>query len=123
MADSEQRKGLGAWGESYARDFLLTLGYTIIERNYRSKTGEIDIVAEDNGCLVFVEVKTRSNRRFGGPEESFTARKEARLIALADEYIQKRALQPEDWRLDLVTLELTKGKKPEIQHIRNVTNS
>ncbi len=123
MEHSEQRRGLGAWGERHAKDFLLKLGYTIIESNYRSKTGEIDIVAEDKGCLVFVEVKTRRNRSFGGPEESFTVRKEERLALLADEYIQERCLQPEDWRLDLVTVEFIKGKKPDIQLIRNATNS
>ncbi len=124
MDISKGRKGLGAWGEGYAKDFLVKLGYNIIESNYRSRTGEIDIIAEDKGCLVFVEVKTRRTRSFGGPEESFTLQKEARLARLADEYIQKKHLQPLDWRLDLVTVEFVEGKRtPDIQLIRNATNS
>src|SRR5688572_6565615 len=105
MNSSKGRKGLGAWGESYAKDFLIKLGYTIIESNYRSRTGEIDIIAEDHACLVFVEVKTRRNRSFGLPVESFTVRKENRIGLLAEKYIQEKGLQPEDWRVDLITVE------------------
>ncbi len=124
MDASKQRRGLGTWGEQCAKDFLRKMGYSIIESNYRSRTGEIDIVAEENGCLVFVEVKTRRTRRFGIPAESFTVRKEERVGLLAAEYIQERGLEPKDWRVDLVTVELVGGtRRPIIQLFRYATNS
>lgn len=119
MSGIDGRRGVGAWGERHAREFLAKLGYRIIESNYRSRTGEVDIVAEEKGCLVFVEVKTRRSSNFGEPEEAITPRKEARLAALADEYIQARGLDPADWRVDLVTVRPQRGQNPEVRLIRN----
>ena len=68
-----ERTRFGDWGEEYARRFLEKKGYSIIEAKYRGKYGEVDIVAWDGDCLVFVEVKSRRTRAFGRPEESVTA--------------------------------------------------
>ncbi len=106
------RKDTGILGERLARDFLKERGYSIIESNYRCPEGEIDIVARFGDCLVFVEVRTRSSRRFGSPEESVTPAKKRRLIASAAHYYQDRPALPELWRIDFVAVELDRRGKP-----------
>ncbi|MBI4234640.1 MAG: YraN family protein [Chloroflexi bacterium] len=95
---------LGARGEEAACGFLTRRGYTILARNFRCREGEIDIVARKEEVLVFVEVRTRRSRTFGGPEESVTRAKEGRLVAAANRYLQEH---DEDlpWRIDLVGVE------------------
>ncbi|MCL6628515.1 MAG: YraN family protein, partial [Armatimonadetes bacterium] len=77
------RSTLGTQGEILAAKHLESLGYEIIERNYRSQFGEIDIVASQNGDLVFVEVKTRRNAKFGYPSESVNLKKQQKIIRTA----------------------------------------
>jgi len=104
------RGGLGRLGEDLAVDHLLKHGYTIRERNYRvAQLGEIDIVAEEAGCLVFVEVRTRRGRAYGTPEESITVAKKLRLVELAMSYRQSHeaAGLPVDQRIDVVAVEMT----------------
>ena len=72
---TQQRRRLGQRGEQLAAERLAAMGYEIVERNYRCKAGEIDLVARQGGGWVFVEVRTRRGDRFGTPEESVTARK------------------------------------------------
>ena len=79
----------GIRGEEIAADYLVKIGYEIIERNYRYKHSEIDLIAKNNGFLVFVEVKTRRSTKFGQPEEFVTPRQEAKIQAGAEEYILK----------------------------------
>lgn len=78
----------------------------IVERGWRTAQGEIDIVARDGDCWVFVEVKTRRGHTAGLPEEALTPRKAARLVELAQAYLAEHALSDVDWRLDLVAIEL-----------------
>lgn len=82
----------GRGGEDAAVLFLKTQGYVILERNCRLSGGEIDIIAQDGGCLVVVEVKTRRGSRFGSPFEAVDARKQRRLAAAALEYLAVRNL-------------------------------
>lgn len=77
---------IGKWGEDIACSFLEDKEYNIIERNFRVKCGEIDIIAEDDECLVFVEVKTRKNNDFGEPSEYVNYHKQQKLIRAANCY-------------------------------------
>ena len=116
-----KRSEVGALGESIAAAHLEGQGYTIRERNFRTREGEIDIIADKDGVLVFVEVKARRSRACGTPEESITPRKKERLIALADAYMEGRDGLPEAWRIDVVALEL--GRDGEVERIDVIENA
>ena len=117
-----RRRETGAKGEDIAEKHLRRLGYSIVERNYRCREGEIDIIAWQDDCLVFVEVKTRTGGGFGTPEESVTPLKQERLALLADAYIQGLGEPPEFWRIDVVGVELgSGGRVVRLEHIENVT--
>ena len=86
--------------------------------NYRCPHGEIDIVASDEDCLVFIEVRTKKSFDFGTPEESITPRKMEKLRATANHYLQNHDNVLPQWRIDFVGIELDrKGKPPRIEHI------
>ena len=86
------RKNVGDIGEDYAADMLTNSGYRIIERNYRTKVGEIDIIAIRDGVLHFVEVKTRNGFGYGYPSESVTEVKQRRIRKAAEQYLQTRRM-------------------------------
>ena len=98
------RRQLGAAGEADAVDHLRRAGYRILERNLRSRFGELDIVAQDGDCLVFVEVRTRRSRAMA-PEESITPAKGRRLAGLGMRYLQEHGLEEADWRIDVIAIE------------------
>jgi putative endonuclease len=97
-------KDLGDAGEAIAGRELLRLGFKIVETNYRVRAGEVDIIALDGDEYVFVEVKTRLGLQFGGPEEAITARKKARMIDVAQAYLEDISKPNADWRIDVVTI-------------------
>ena len=99
-------------GEKLARDFLERNGYEVLETNYRCHAGEVDIIAVQQGTLVFIEVRTRSNRQFGSPEESITPAKMRKLRAVAADYARSRDHLPESRRIDLVAVELDRHQRP-----------
>lgn len=114
---SSNRKKLGAWGESVAAEHLTAKGYDIVERNWRCRSGEIDIIAQTESQLVFVEVKTRRGRAMGSPEEGLTLRKAQKLIELAIIYVAELGREV-DWRIDLVAVELdASGRLLRCEHI------
>ena len=96
----------GRQGERIARRSLERRGYTILESNYRTGSGEIDLVAEVGGSLVFVEVRTRTSVRMGTPEESITPAKRSHLVAASEEYLQANQAEDREWRIDLVAIEI-----------------
>ena len=104
-----KRKELGARGEEIALRYLKSRGYRILERNYRIKFGEIDIIAEQGDNLVFIEVKTRSDNHFGSPFESVTTQKQKQLSKVGLEYISKQGWHNRPARFDVVGIELQKG--------------
>jgi len=106
------RSETGRRGEELARQFLEKRGFQIIETNYRCAEGEIDIVARQEDCLVFVEVRAKTSHKFGSPEESITATKKKRLIAIASRYLQAHDGLPPQWRIDFVAVEMDKKGKP-----------
>ena len=115
------RKQLGAWGERLAADHLQAKGYEIVQRNWRCRRGEIDLVAQAGAELVFVEVKTRRGRAMGTPEEGLTPHKARKLLQLAQYYLHEHELDDADWRIDLVAVELdAQGKLLRCEHIPNL---
>ncbi len=115
-----KRRDTGALGEKLARDFLKKRGYHILETNYRCPRGEADIVARHKDALVFVEVRTKTSREFGTPEESITPAKQERMRVVALHYRQTHDNLPQSWRIDVVAIELNqKGKPSRIELIEN----
>ena len=97
----------GRRGEEAARSVLKKRGYKIVETNARVRHGEIDVVAKKKDCHVFVEVRTRTSREFGTPEESITKRKRDKLVTCALDYVAThRELHDRAWRIDVVAIEL-----------------
>lgn len=119
-APNNDRQQLGRWGENVAATYLEAQGYQILSRNWRTRRGEIDLVAQIGETIAFVEVKTRRGREFGLPEEALTTKKAARLQSLAQAYMMQNDLDDVDWRIDLVAVELDqRGKLLRCEHIPN----
>jgi putative endonuclease len=117
------RKKLGGWGESYAAQYLTEKGYTILERNVRTAHGEIDLVADHQSVVVFVEVKTRTSRSYGYPEESVTPSKQAHLLASAQAYLQSHPDLLGDWRIDVIAIERRAAEdQPVVAHFENAVS-
>ncbi len=112
MPTTRARKNLGDSGERVAALFLEQRGYKIVERNYRTRSGEIDLIAEDADGLAFIEVRTRRGGGMSVPEESLTPRKRERLISMAQEFLsQREEFAERAWRIDFVAIELGQGGK------------
>jgi len=99
---TRERLAFGLHGEQLACEALGERGYAIVTRRYRTKHGEIDIVARDGETLVFVEVKTRRDGSFGGPEESVTLQKQQRLVWMATDYLVRQKVGEVACRFDVV---------------------
>ena len=112
----DNRRSLGDRGEDMAAAHLKKQGYKILERNYRTPIGEIDLVARHQGALVFIEVKTRRSRRFGSPQEAVHPAKQERLRNLAEYYLQQQGLGEVTVRFDVVGI-LWQEEKPQIEVI------
>jgi putative endonuclease len=104
-----QRKTLGVRGEDMAVDFLEKKGYTILCRNYRCRSGEIDIIARKKKILCFIEVKTRSTRAFGSPQEAVTPRKQQKIGRVALDFLQRHRLENQPARFDVVAVDFSSG--------------
>lgn len=102
------KRETGKQGEKIAADFIRKRGYKILNTNIRYPEGEIDIVARDKKELVFLEVRTKSDEKFGSPEESITTDKKNRLTSLSLRYIQKHS-SSESWRIEMVAVVLDKN--------------
>ncbi len=111
----------GRWGEKQAVRFLKAGGYKIIGERVRvGKHDELDVIAEDAGALVFVEVKTRRNENFGRPFSAVNKEKRKRLSRAAITYLKKKKLTPDYIRFDVVeVVGEPRGDAPEIRHIEN----
>lgn len=116
-ANGDQKTG--SQGENIAVSFLEKQGYTVLARNYRQRFGEIDIVAEDQGVLVFIEVKTRKNERYGNPFEAVDTRKQRKLSRMAQDYISRNKLEDRAARFDVVAVRLNQDSHPEVELIRD----
>jgi len=117
-----KKDSTGRWGETLAKLKLLFLGYRIIETNYRTKGGEIDIIAKDKGELIFIEVKTKRGKDYGTPEEAVDYRKREKLSHLAMTYIAEKDLFDMPARFDVVAVDLT-GLRPKVKVIKDAFES
>lgn len=117
MADRADRKTLGRRGEDTACRALKKDKYTIIEKNWRCRLGEIDIIARDkNKVLCFIEVKAKSSGSFGYPEEAVTLWKQKKLLSAAYSYMESKKLQAGDVRFDVVSVDLAKNESRIIKN-------
>jgi putative endonuclease len=116
------RAELGAFGEQLAVEHLTTLGLTVLERNWRCRYGELDVIATDDerGVLVFVEVKTRSTDAYGGVEEAVTPQKVRRLRRLAGLWLAQQQGSWAQVRIDVVGVRVGRGPEPELMHLEGV---
>ncbi len=114
------RKEIGRWGEERAAAYLGRKQYQILARNVRTEHGEIDIVARHGLTLVFVEVKTRTSDKFGPPENSITAQKQAHMIHSADAFLLEHPeLEALEWRIDVIAVLKDSGEREKIDHFEN----
>ena len=114
MRTSTKEKGRA--GEQLAVRFLERRGFRILNRNYRNRFGEIDIVAEDKGVLVFVEVRTLKETAGHAPEETIQWKKQQRLSRIALAYIQHKGLEDRPARFDVIAVDLA-GRRSTLRHI------
>jgi putative endonuclease len=99
------RKRIGSWGEELAAEKLRSEGYVILEQNYRTPYGELDLVARRADLVIFVEVKTRTSRSFAQPEDSITRRKRGHILQSIDYYLQNHPDIECDWRVDVAAIQ------------------
>lgn len=104
-------------GEAAAEDLLRNKGMQTLDRNWRCRLGELDLIALDGSCLVFVEVKARSSARFADPAAAVNARKQARLRRLAEVYLAARRPVFEECRFDVVTVLADGSGRLSVTHI------
>lgn len=112
------RHELGRNGENVACEFLIQSGYEILERNYRSKIGEIDIIAKEKDEIIFVEVKTRGQELYGTPGESVTKCKKTHIYHVAEYYLMEKNIENKFCRIDVIEI-YKKNNKYLINHIKN----
>ena len=130
---SNYRQSFGKWGEEYAVKYLSEKGYTILARNVHTPYGEVDIIArqtssspeekmwEGDPVIVFVEVKTRSSKKFGLPEEAITTRKQEHLLNAAQFYLMENPQIEGDWRVDVIAIQRpAERNEPLLTHFENV---
>ena len=113
-----KRQILGQTGEALAVRYLKKHGYKILERNYRTPTGEIDIIAKEKNTIAFVEVKTRSDRYFGNPKSAVTPKKQKKISMAALTYLKSTDQIDAKARFDVVAIE-TSTKKSQIELVKN----
>lgn len=113
------QESLGRQGEDLACGELRRRGYAILERRFRTRRGEIDIVARDGDVLVFVEVKARSSRGFGGALGAVTPRKRRQVVAMAQRYMARVGWTARPCRFDVVAVQARAGAAPDVTLIRN----
>ena len=116
------RQKIGEIGEKKARNYLKCRGYEILECNFQTKSGELDIIAKEKDCIVFVEVKTRTNQEFGAPSEAVSYYKQKHMYQSAKQYLRRFPTEVE-CRFDVMEVILKKQGffwKAKIEHLQNV---
>src|SRR4051812_16806441 len=119
MSPTSDRITLGKAGEDYACRELERQGYEILARRFRTRLGEIDIIARDDDTLVFIEVKARRSTRFGEPCEAVDWRKQQTIARIAAEYVLRRGIGDARCRFDVVSIVFGDGLRPRVAILRN----
>ncbi|MBM4126678.1 MAG: YraN family protein [Nitrospira sp.] len=115
----DPRHQFGRASELLAERFLQAKGYRILARNLRTTLGELDLAAEDQGVLVFVEVKARATEAFGGAMLAVDRRKQAKLVRLASQYLAHHHLSDRSSRFDIVLVQGHPSSESRIEHLQN----
>ncbi|HEV7826191.1 MAG TPA: YraN family protein [Mycobacteriales bacterium] len=114
------KDAVGQYGERVAVRHLQAAGMVVLDRNWRCREGEIDVIARDGGTLVFCEVKTRRTTVYGTPAEAVVAAKAARLRRLALRWLTESGLDPADLRFDVVAVLARPRGAADVEHLRDV---
>lgn len=112
-------KELGDLGETLAAAHLKKRNYKILEKKYKTRTGEIDIIAKMKGTLVFVEVKTRRSLAYGTPAQAVDTRKQHKLIQAARQYLNETRMYEEDCRFDVIEIYFSDHARYQIRQIES----
>lgn len=116
----DKRAERGRQGERLARMYLESKDWQILATNWRCRSGEIDIVAQDGNCLVFVEVRTRTSERFGTPAESVDWRKQRKLRQVAGVFLASQSVCAARIRFDMISIRMGEnGQDPVLEHLQN----
>ena len=118
MSVNDFKQLLGKEGERLAEQYLKKKGYKIVERNYRCRGAELDLIVLDRRVIVFVEVKTRTGHGFGSPFEAVEFRKQQKMIQAAQYFLNEKKLHQRDARFDVVGISWP-GGEPLVEHIEN----
>lgn len=119
----QHNQRIGRTGEQVAASYLQKHGYRIVLRNFKARYGEIDIICEKDGVLIFVEVKTRIGNQFGAPEEAITPRKLREIIQTSQYFALLHSLQSAAQRIDVIAISLTaENNLLSLNHIQSVTS-
>jgi len=116
---SLERISTGKRGEGLALSYLRRHGYKILTKNYKTRMGEIDIIGNDNGCIVFIEVRSINSERFGLPEYTINRKKQHRIAKAALSYIKRFGLEDKDCRFDTVCVKEVDSANPDIDLIKD----
>ena len=119
MSEDSTTIPIGSAGESEAAAFLIGQGYKILERNYRKRMGEIDIIAQHQKTLCFIEVKTRQSHSHGSPLEAVTKQKQRQIIRLSLYYLKENNIADPQVRFDVVTIDRALGCGDQIKLTQN----
>lgn len=113
-------KDIGSLGEDIAENYLRQIGYTILQRNFRCRIGEIDLIGKDGNYICFIEVKTRYGSLFGNPCESVTYSKQRKIYKTAELYIMKKKLFKFNFRFDVIEIILSNDTNtPSVKLIKD----
>ena len=111
------QKRIGRTGEQIAAEYLTQKGYQLLDQNYSTRYGEIDLIALDRDVVVFVEVKTRTSNTYGAPEDSITPTKIEKMQNTALIWLQAHPDVPDDWRMDVIAVFIDQNKNLlDLQH-------
>lgn len=118
---TKSKKALGAWGEQKALEYFKAKGYQVVALNVRTPYGEIDLIAEKENRLHFVEVKTRTTNQFGLPEKAITEQKFVHMLESAESYLQEHPEFEGDSQIDVIAIQTSSNRdKVDIHHFENV---
>lgn len=116
------RKGkIGEFGQKIAADYLISKGYQLLDQNFFTRQGELDLIAGKEGQLIFIEVKTRLSRKFGLAEEAVSEQKIEKMRQTAHKYLAEKQINSDNFRFDIIAVEIDEdNKKANIRHHKNI---
>lgn len=115
----DRRTQFGNAAETFVAKELRSQGYSILQTQYRTKLGEIDLICQDGDEVVFVEVKARNSLQFGYPEDSVTKKKIGHILRVGEQYLRTEQKTDTPWRIDVVSVEF-QYQPPKLTHIKSI---